>query len=192
MNLPRCPFSQPRRRRRLHAACGATALLLLLLLAPLAGCYVGPGMTPPARSIPVPAPSALAVELVSSANDARARQGVRRLATDPALSAAAQDFAAELARRGRLTHTSNRAGYTTLLERIDRAGGTVVRAGENVAMLSVRAGMPAEVVRLWLQSEGHRRNLLDDAYTITGAGSAQGADNAWYFVQVYATPPTRR
>lgn len=162
-------------------------LLLPLLL--LAGCYVGPGAAPPPPR--ATSTSAVVAEIVASANEARARNGVARLAEDARLAAAAQDFAVELARRQTLTHTSSRQGYATLLDRIDRAGGSAVRAGENVGMMSPRANVGQEAVRMWLASDGHRRNLLNAAYTHTGAGAARAGNGAWYFVQVYATPARR-
>jgi len=47
------------------------------------------------------------------------------------------------------------------------------QAAENVALLSPRPGAPAAVVALWIESDGHRRNL-EGPYARAGIGVAQG------------------
>lgn len=167
------------------------ALAALVLAAGCAMVAPPPAEPPPAVAVNGRA-DALAAELVAAANDARERAGVARLAADAPLRAAAADYARELAVRGTLSHTSIRRGYTTLMERLALAGANVVRAGENLGAMSARSEMPPQVIRMWLDSEGHRRNLLDPAYTLTGAGAAADAAGTWYFVQVYASPAPRR
>lgn len=170
----------------------ARAWLATLTL--LCGC----GMITPPPAEPPPAVAvdgraeALARDVVAAANAARAQAGVARLAPDAQLGTAAADYARELAARGTLSHTSIRRGYTTLMERLALAGARVVRAGENLGAMSARSELPVQVIRMWLDSEGHRRNLLNPAYTLTGAGAAAGADGTWYFVQVYASPADTR
>lgn len=168
--------------------------LLLFLLLVVSGCVLPRAETepPPARSVPVTVTSIDAADVIASANQARARHDLSALVADAALNEAAADFARELARRRVLTHTSERVRFRTLMDRIDRAGAQdIVRAGENVAMMSARPGMPAQVAKMWLDSPGHRRNLLDPSFRLTGAGVARAADNTWYFVQVYAARATR-
>ncbi len=55
--------------------------------------------------------------------------------------------------------------------------------GENVAY-----GYPsgrAAVNRGWMHSEGHRRNILNPAFRLLGAGARKSADGTWYAAQVF-------
>ena len=55
---------------------------------------------------------------------------------------------------------------------------------ENVAY-----GYPsgAAVTQGWLDSPGHRANLLNPAFKLLGVGAAEGADGRWYAAQVFGT-----
>ena len=166
----------------------AASSLLLLLSACMA-------MPPEPVASPSPVSSGrevLAEEVVRSGNSARRENGVGALSVDGALTRAASEYAIEIAGRRELSHTSQREGHVTVMDRIERAGGKVMRAGENLAAMTVRADMPNAVIDMWLDSPGHRRNLLNPAYTITGAGAARDVNGMWYFVQVYGAPMERR
>jgi uncharacterized protein YkwD len=55
--------------------------------------------------------------------------------------------------------------------------------GENVAY-----GYPsgrAAVNQGWMRSEGHRRNILDPAFRLLGAGARRSEDGTWYAAQVF-------
>lgn len=55
-------------------------------------------------------------------------------------------------------------------------------AGENVAY-----GFPngRSVVRGWMRSDGHRRNILNRSFRLLGSGAAQSNDGTWYAAQVF-------
>jgi uncharacterized protein YkwD len=56
--------------------------------------------------------------------------------------------------------------------------------GENIAWLS--GNDPAErVVRCWMQSPGHRQNIMDPIYRESGIGLSIAADGKYYFTQVF-------
>jgi uncharacterized protein YkwD len=135
----------------------------------------------------------IAADLLVAANRARAAAGLRPLAPDAALNRAAMAYAAELATRGVLDHTSTMPGRETMTRRIEAAGGTWRQAGENLA----RLGGPAadagpHIVDLWLVSPAHRTNLLERVYTHAGSGAARGARGDWVAVQLYVLPPPAR
>jgi uncharacterized protein YkwD len=44
---------------------------------------------------------------------------------------------------------------------------------------------PSDMVRQWLNSSGHRANLLSSRYSLIGIGAAQARDGSWYGVQVF-------
>jgi uncharacterized protein YkwD len=152
----------------------------------------------PDRTDPAPPRStswdALRSALLDEVNATRRAHGVRPLADDPRLAAAAIEYAAELARTRRLTHESDTPDRRNLAERLAAAGMTEWQLiGENLAMTAGgAAAMPAQVVRLWLDSPGHRRNLLQAEFTLSGIGVARTGDGYWYVTQVYARPLPRR
>jgi uncharacterized protein YkwD len=85
-----------------------------------------------------------------------------------------------MARRNFFCHTS--PGGTTYLRRIRWAGYRPRRAAENLA-----AGQtsPEDVVRVWMESPGHRANMLDCGLLEVGVGFASNANATFnhYWVQ---------
>jgi uncharacterized protein YkwD len=180
-----------------------------LLLALAAGCVPPlfvpgePGSVERPRSAEgaPPRPAASAVlsdarfrsEILEEVNVARRSSGAPLLLEDAALAAAASDFALELARRRRLSHQSDRPGRRTMAERLDSAGAANwIAAGENLAAVhSAEPRLVETIVQGWLDSPGHRRNLLEPTYSRAGTGVARGADGYWYIAQVYVRSTTR-
>lgn len=59
----------------------------------------------------------------------------------------------------------------------------LTRVGENVAY-----GFPSGrsvVTRGWMRSAGHRRNILDQQYTVLGIGARRSKSGTWYAAQVF-------
>ncbi|HEX6307247.1 MAG TPA: CAP domain-containing protein [Longimicrobiales bacterium] len=159
-----------------------------------AGCTIPIGV-PQQESepitVPAPAPalSETARGVVAAVNGARHARGIAQLVEDGALNRAARGHAEELAARGTLDHNSTDPRLRTMTMRIEAAGGTWVRAAENLASTSGAASdVPVRTVRLWLDSEGHRRNMLSPAYTHTGVGVAVDRRGIWYVTQLYVLP----
>jgi uncharacterized protein YkwD len=131
----------------------------------------------------------VAGELLTAANRVRVAQGLRPLVPDAALNRAAMAYAQELAARGVLDHTSPTPGLETMTRRIEAAGGSWLRAGENLAQLGGPAnGAGRHIVDLWMTSPPHRSNLLERAYTHAGSGVARGRRSEWVAVQLYVLP----
>ncbi len=105
----------------------------------------------------------------------RAQTGiVRPLVHSPALQAAAQAQADDLAASGSVGHVG--ADGSTLSERITRAGYTACFAAENVAQ-----GQPdlRGVIAEWSNSPDHRANMVNPNASQFGFARA---DNAWVLV----------
>jgi uncharacterized protein YkwD len=102
-------------------------------------------------------------EIIFQINSVRAGHGLAPLQWSDRLGAAAASHAADLQRCGRLAHEG--CNGSSLPQRLDRAGYRLRRAAENLALCACDA---AGVVRLWLDSDGHRRNLLDPDVTEMG------------------------
>jgi uncharacterized protein YkwD len=141
----------------------------------------------------------VAADVLAEANLARQSARVPPLAHWPVLDRAAHGHAIELARRGVLDHRSATAGRETVTARIEAAGGTWRSAGENLFFYSFRGRsavlttvatdeLARHTIRGWLDSPGHRRNLLNGGFTHAGTGVARDEAGGWYVVQVYALP----
>lgn len=109
--------------------------------------------------------SAVETAVVKLTNDARVRSGCKPLVHDPKLHLAAERHSADMAANNYFDHDS-RDGRT-FDRRIRAAGFVFTRAGENIAK-----GQPtaAVVVRDWLNSPGHRANIMNCAFTHIGVG----------------------
>jgi uncharacterized protein YkwD len=182
-------------RRESAPAAAARHAGLLAPLAPLALLLAACGM--PLGGLPVeppprPAPadpavaSAVAAAVVDEANRVRVQHGTGLRHPDAALQRSAQDYANELATRRVLEHESATPGRRTLGERVDAAGVRWTAVAENLGMLTGPAPtMARRVVQMWLDSPGHRHNLLNEQWTLSGAGVGLDDRGFYYVVQVY-------
>lgn len=100
--------------------------------------------------------------LFRAANAERAAMGLGEVRWDVALYSAANAHAYEMARRQNISHQY--AGEPELAERGKRAGVRFSRISENVA----EAPNAVEIHSAWMNSSGHRENLLDPAVTAVG------------------------
>jgi uncharacterized protein YkwD len=128
-----------------------------------------PRTTTPARPAAPPAPSAPAAgtpaaEVVALTNQQRARSGCGALRVDARITAAAQKHSADMAANDYFDHDSKDG--RDFADRI-RAEGYPSPAAENIAQGQRSA---EEVVTSWMESPGHRENILDCALTTIGVG----------------------
>ena len=72
-------------------------------------------------------------------------------------------------------------GFDERIENIVKKIGFCMASGENVAMGILTA---EEVVNMWLNSPGHKRNIEGD-FTITGIGIAKAANGYLYYTQIF-------
>lgn len=109
-------------------------------------------------------------EALDRVNRLRRERGLEALVADARLDAAAQAHAEDQARRSYYDHRSPEGG--TPADRARSAGfGSPNMVAENIAK-----GLftPAEVVDLWMDSPGHRKNILRRRATVVGLGVAVG------------------
>lgn len=116
----------------------------------------------------------------SATNRERAQNGLAVFKYDPACQKAADDHARDMAGRGFFSHTSPDGG--TLTSRYERYGRWSNLA-ENIAMGSHMDSQGA--VQSWMNSPGHRKNILSPALGSMGVGIAQGRGFR-YFVQCFS------
>ena len=94
-------------------------------------------------------------QLFALGNQARAAQGLRPLAWDPALAAAALDHCVRIAAEAELSHQY--PGEPDLSARAGHAGAHFSLVEENIA----EGYAPASIHRAWMNSPLHRENLLN-------------------------------
>lgn len=140
-------------------------------------------------------PTALQTFMLSLVNDARSAAGLRPLAPDAELIAAAQGHADWMVAADVFSHTG--AGGSTPAQRGTAAGFAWSRFGENVAYTSgpnAATMDEADVRQLHtnlMNSAGHRANILSASFTHVGIGLAQGdyqGRPAVFVAQNFATP----
>ncbi|WP_433356721.1 CAP domain-containing protein [Micromonospora saelicesensis] len=125
--------------------------------------------------------SAQAREVVDLVNAERAKAGCKALSIDDKLMTAAQRHSQDQADHQNMSHTGSDGSNAGT--RLDRVGYTWRTYGENVAW---NQKTPAAVMDAWMNSSGHRANILNCAFTEIGVGIANS--NGPYWTQVFAAP----
>ncbi len=101
--------------------------------------------------------------VVERTNSQRARYGLPPLSVDPQLVSSARRHAAWMTNSRSLMHTSQ-------------------PVGENIAM---GQSSSAEVIRAWMNSSGHRANILNPGYTRIGVACYTTTGGAIYWCQQF-------
>ncbi|MFL5594400.1 MAG: CAP domain-containing protein [Gemmatimonadaceae bacterium] len=143
-------------------------------------------MAAPTRP-PVSAPLASAAgateaRIFDLINAERLHQGLRALVYNPQLDQMARIQAANMAHFQRMAHTLPGAKLPALTDRAHYVGYTYGRIAENVALGYPNADA---VVEGWMNSTGHRHNILDRDVTETGIAIARSSAGGLYFCQVF-------
>ena len=145
-------------------------------------------------------PVQLAAALLAETNRVRVAHHRRPLKPLAPLAQAADDQAAFLAVEGESSHYSPLPGQHTAADRVRQHGLWDASIGENVLAMTLPASetpptceaIATELVEQWMNSPGHRENLLNRDFTHFG-GSVRfakgiGATERSYAVQVFAKP----
>ncbi|WP_328673224.1 CAP domain-containing protein [Streptomyces sp. NBC_00328] len=119
-------------------------------------------------------------EVIALTNTERASAGLPPLAADATLTAAAQAHSADMVARDFYAHTSPEGSRPW--DRAAAAGSVHRAVGENIAC---GQRSPAEVVRGWMDSPGHRANILKRDFTHIGIGLAGGSRAGTYWTQLF-------
>ncbi|MFG1871844.1 CAP domain-containing protein [Micromonospora arborensis] len=125
--------------------------------------------------------SAQAREVVDLVNAERAKAGCNALSINDKLMTAAQRHSQDQADHQNMSHTGSDGSDSGV--RLDRVGYAWRTYGENVAW---NQKTPAAVMDAWMNSSGHRANILNCAFTEIGVGIA--SSNGPYWTQVFAAP----
>ncbi|WP_286231135.1 CAP domain-containing protein [Neobacillus mesonae] len=126
-----------------------------------------PKQTQPAPKQPAAtgAISQYAQQVINLTNVERRKKGLSDLKADSQLSGVAQKKADDMQQNHYFSHTS--PTYGSPFDMMRDFGVTYKSAGENIAQ---GQRTPQEVVTAWMNSEGHRANILSTKYTHIGVG----------------------
>lgn len=172
-------------------AIGVTGLLALLIpqCAPAPGSPSDTAASSPPAVVstvddPVPLPSSGASpspDAVAATNQQREAAGLPTLSTDGAATAAAAQHSSDQAARNSMGHTGSDGSSAG--DRLRANGGSFSTWGENVA---AGYGTASGVVDGWMNSPGHRANILNPAFTRIGVAVATSVDGTPYWTMVLA------
>lgn len=123
--------------------------------------------------------------LLQLTNTERARAGISALCLDARLGLAARRHAEDMARNNYFSHTGHNGSSAS--ERVGMTGYAYSWTGENISAGRADA---AATVQSWMNSRGHRQNILRAEYTQVGFGYAYDPTSTYrhYWVQVFGTP----
>lgn len=127
--------------------------------------------------------------IIANTNEERTSRGFGSLSGSTQLSASAQVKAQDILDRQYFEHTA--PDGTELSDLVDNQNYEYVRIGENLALGTFKDD--ADVVTAWMNSPGHRANILEGKYTEIGIGIASGTyegKQVVVAVQHFGTPKT--
>ncbi|MFI7586777.1 CAP domain-containing protein [Spongisporangium articulatum] len=127
--------------------------------------------------------SSVAAQVVSLTNKERAKAGCGALSTNAKLTSVAQAHSVDMAKNNYFDHNSQNGD--TPFDRMKAAGYSYRTAAENIAKGQRTA---ADVMDAWMNSEGHRANILNCGLTQIGVGYTKDAGGTPYWTQDFGTP----
>ena len=117
------------------------------------------------------------IEVIRLVNDIRSQNGLKPLAANWELSRVARYKSQDMVDKKYFSHTS--PTYGSPFDMMHSFGITYRAAGENIAY---GQRTPQEVVDAWMNSSGHRANILNASYTQIGVGYVS---NGNYWTQMF-------
>jgi uncharacterized protein YkwD len=142
-----------------------------------------PAATAPAPPATPASPTVTAI--VDLTNQERTRQGLSVLRSEVRLGEAARLQVEQMIRAARLDHVLADAQYPRPEDRLAAAGYTWQAYGENLAF-----GYPdaRSVVQGWMDSPGHRANILGTSFTEIGVATGVDQNGRPYYAQMFGRP----
>jgi len=140
-----------------------------------------PSLIYPGQKISIPNiddVKAIENEIARLVNVERSKQGLRALTMNWELSRVARYKSQDMIDKNYFAHNS--PTYGTPFQMMQHFGITYSAAGENIAYGQRTA---QEVMTAWMNSSGHRANILNANYNQIGVGVAKKSNGTLYFTQ---------
>ncbi len=125
-------------------------------------------------------------EVIRLTNVERSKNGLPALTQNWELSRVARYKSADMAAKGYFAHQS--PTYGSPFTMMQNFGIRFSAAGENIAY---GQRTPQEVVNAWMNSSGHRANILSRSYSQIGVGFARNKNGTAYWTQMFIQPTNR-
>lgn len=119
-------------------------------------------------------------EVLRLVNQERAKHGLKSLTMSTKLIDLAEMKSKDMAEKHYFDHTS--PTYGTPFQMLQKYGVSYRAAGENIAAGQRTA---EEVMNAWMNSSGHRANILNGSYTEIGVGYYAGGSYGKYWTQLF-------
>lgn len=119
-------------------------------------------------------------QVLDLVNAERAKRGISALTLDSSLSSVATKKSQDMVNKNYFDHTS--PTYGSPFDMMKQFGISYRTAGENIAK---GQKTPQEVVAAWMNSEGHRKNILNPNFTNLGVGIAKDSNKTTYWTQMF-------
>lgn len=134
----------------------------------------------PGNKVPLPSSSLSSDEhnLIKQVNQERIKNGRQALQIDYGLVSLAKQKSHDMAVNNYFSHVSPTLG--TVYTMLDKAGISYSRAGENIA----RTGSVSRAHPLFMNSDGHRANILHSGYTHIGVGIVKQG-TSYHITQIF-------
>ena len=127
--------------------------------------------------------NAEASEVIKLVNVERSKNGLAPLKANAELSKVAAVKSQDMADKNYFSHTS--PTYGSPFDMMKKFGISYTAAGENIAY---GQKTPEEVMNSWMNSPGHRANILNSNFTEIGVGIFRNKNGTPYWVQMFINP----
>ncbi|WP_207670771.1 SafA/ExsA family spore coat assembly protein [Clostridium sp. AWRP] len=141
-----------------------------------------PAMIMPGQKISIPNIDVKTMEnqVISLVNKARVNSGLQPFKANWELSRVARYKSQDMASKGYFNHTS--PTYGSPFTMMQNFGIKFTAAGENIAMGQRTA---QGVMNSWMNSPGHRANILNTSFNQIGVGLAKNSNGTCYWTQQF-------
>lgn len=127
---------------------------------------------------------ALEKRVIDLVNQQRAKAGLHMLAQNWELCRVARYKSQDMINKGYFSHQS--PTYGSPFRMMESFGIRFSAAGENIAY---GQRTPEEVMNSWMNSTGHRANILNGSFNQIGVGVAKTSNGTYYWTQMFIKNP---
>jgi len=127
-------------------------------------------------------------EIFTATNNERSKSGLQPLKRNSTANGYARSKSLEMLNLNYFDHNSPNNGYISVIAKKD--GWKYSRIGENIYTMtgsSASSASGSAITNSWMNSEGHRANILNTGYTEIGIGVTY-RNNKLYATQIFYTP----
>lgn len=145
-----------------------------------------PSLIYPGQKLTIPGPSSVKAfedEVVRLVNVERSKRGLQTVKNNWEIARVARYKSQDMINKKYFSHTS--PTYGSPFKMMETFGIRFSAAGENIAY---GQKTPAQVMSGWMNSPGHRANILSATYTNMGCGVAKSSTGVYYWTQLFTKP----